>query len=138
MGAELILSRLSQVRQTGPSQWSACCPAHKDKSPSLRVKENPDGRILMHCFGGCAVDAVTQAIGIELDELFPTPQGRPRFEKRGVLSSTQALEMLDKEATIVALVAAKIVKDSTITKLDKTRLVKAASRIAYLRREVLA
>lgn len=41
--------------------WSARCPAHDDKSPSLSISEK-DGRILVHCFGGCDQDQVIKAL----------------------------------------------------------------------------
>jgi hypothetical protein len=36
----------------------ACCPAHDDRNPSLSVRRAPDGRVLVHCFAGCSLDAV--------------------------------------------------------------------------------
>lgn len=30
------------------------CPAHADSTPSLSVTGTPDGRVLLHCFAGCA------------------------------------------------------------------------------------
>ena len=69
--ADLVLSRLDKVRQTGPDRWIARCPAHPDKSPSLSVRALPDGSVLLHCFTGCSVDAVVAAISLELSDLFP-------------------------------------------------------------------
>ncbi|MFM7698894.1 MAG: CHC2 zinc finger domain-containing protein, partial [Limnohabitans sp.] len=47
---ELVLSRLDKVRQRQVGQWSACCPSHKDTTPSLSVRETEDGAVLLHCF----------------------------------------------------------------------------------------
>lgn len=38
------------------------CPAHDDSSPSLSIKQTPDGIVLVHCFGGCVQGAVIQAL----------------------------------------------------------------------------
>jgi DNA primase len=37
-----VLAQLTKVRQRQPGQWSACCPAHADKGPSLSVRETPE------------------------------------------------------------------------------------------------
>jgi hypothetical protein len=37
------------------------CPAHGDKSPSLSVREK-NGRVLVHCFGGCSQGDVIEAL----------------------------------------------------------------------------
>ena len=42
-----ILSRLERVRERSADQWSACCPAHDDKSPSLALKDAGD-KVLMY------------------------------------------------------------------------------------------
>jgi DNA-binding transcriptional ArsR family regulator len=55
-------------RQLANGQWQAHCPAHDDAEPSLSVTESY-GRILLHCFAGCAVDAICNALGITLKDL---------------------------------------------------------------------
>lgn len=68
---EVILSKLEKVRSNGRRKWTACCPAHNDRSPSLALTELDDGRILMHCFAGCEVNDVLTAIGLNLTDLYP-------------------------------------------------------------------
>jgi hypothetical protein len=61
--------------------WVARCPAHEDRSPSLSIGEGDGGRILLHCFSGCTVEAVCAALKIKLSDLFPelgTVQAKPR------------------------------------------------------------
>ena len=53
LGLEPMLSRLDGVRRVG-SGWLARCPAHPDREPSLSVGEGEGGRLLLHCFAGCA------------------------------------------------------------------------------------
>lgn len=72
-----ILSKLSDVRQSGQNKWLARCPAHTDKSPSLSLKDD-SGVILMHCFSGCAVSDICAAIGFEVSDLFPQKYTRTR------------------------------------------------------------
>jgi CHC2 zinc finger len=68
MNAEAILARLNGVRRNGGG-WMARCPAHEDRSPSLSIHEG-NGKILLHCFGGCSIEAVCAALEIKVSELF--------------------------------------------------------------------
>ena len=45
---------LLNARRIGQGKWQGRCPAHADRSPSLSVAEGQDGRVLVHCFAGCA------------------------------------------------------------------------------------
>jgi 5S rRNA maturation endonuclease (ribonuclease M5) len=68
MTLEAILMRLKGARRTG-NGWEALCPAHEDHSPSLSVCER-DGKILLHDHGGCTTEAICEALGIEMRDLF--------------------------------------------------------------------
>jgi hypothetical protein len=70
MTAVELVSSLEGVRSRGSGKWSARCPAHADKSPSLSVKEGDDGRLLVHCFAGCRVDEIAGALGLRVADLF--------------------------------------------------------------------
>ena len=52
---------LDKVRWNGNSKFTACCPAHDDRNPSLAVSEI-DGKILVHCFSGCCQGEVIDAL----------------------------------------------------------------------------
>ncbi|MFZ5702694.1 MAG: hypothetical protein ACOY4P_15220 [Pseudomonadota bacterium] len=62
-----LLPRLAGVRKTNKG-WSARCPAHPDRSPSLSIAEGERG-ILLHCHAGCDTDAVCAALGLTLTDL---------------------------------------------------------------------
>lgn len=64
-----LLGRLEAVRRSA-SGWMARCPAHQDRHPSLSIKVGQDGRILLHCFSGCAPEAVVAALGLTMGDLF--------------------------------------------------------------------
>lgn len=66
-----LLDRLDVARARGHRRWTARCPAHDDRSPSLSIREGEDGRILIHCFAGCTVEQVCTALGIRIGDLFP-------------------------------------------------------------------
>lgn len=131
IGIDSLISRLEKVKSTGQGRWVACCPAHQDKTPSLAIREADDGRILIHCFSGCSVDAVVSAIGIELSDLFPedsraighaNPDRRP-FPAEDILRS------LNLEAIVVSCAARTILDGKTLIEEDKIRLMTALRRI---------
>jgi hypothetical protein len=45
--------------------WMARCPAHEDHTPSLKIDEGEDGKILLYCHAGCEFANVVA--GIERD-----------------------------------------------------------------------
>jgi DNA-binding transcriptional ArsR family regulator len=77
-----VLERLQGVRQLADGSWLALCPAHDDKEPSLHISLKGE-TILLHCFAGCSLDAICDALHIEPRELFvgdstrsePAPEG---------------------------------------------------------------
>jgi hypothetical protein len=50
------------------------CPAHDDRNPSLSVSAGADGRVLLHCHAGCAVEDVLSALGLTLADLMPASE----------------------------------------------------------------
>lgn len=129
MKADLLLSRLEKVRPTGKAQWLACCPSHQDRSPSLSVRELPDGRILIHCFAGCGVDEVLGSLGLEFDALFPdAPQERVKGLRRPFPAS-DVLAALADEARVLAMGAAWLNQGIVLNAEGRARMVLAASRI---------
>ena len=69
MNAEGIAKSLGG-RKAGDS-WVARCPAHDDRHPSLSIREREDGTVLLRDFGGCSVESILGAVGLEFDALFP-------------------------------------------------------------------
>jgi hypothetical protein len=54
-----------------PGQYSAWCPAHDDAQASLRIKIQPDGKVLLHCWAGCETRAVLHAMTLRWSDLRP-------------------------------------------------------------------
>ena len=79
---EQLLGRLERVKGRNGS-WTARCPAHADKGPSLAIREADDGRILLHCFAGCPVENVVGAIGMDMTDLFPPDEKRRNYPVEG-------------------------------------------------------
>lgn len=47
------------------SGWLERCPAHPDREPSLSVGAGEGGRLLLHCFAGCAFREIVHALADE-------------------------------------------------------------------------
>lgn len=130
--ADVLLQRLDKVRQRGASQWSARCPAHDDKGPSLSIKETAEGAVLVHCFAGCNVDEIVRAVGLDIAALFPPKPDKPGAGTKPSklkLPAGQALEVLATESMVIAIVGGDMVRKKTITDVDHKRLVKAVGRV---------
>ena len=134
-----LLARLDKVKENGPGRWLACCPAHQDRSPSLAVRETPDGTILMKCFAECPTEDVLAAVGLELKDLFPQRERddyhaskRPgeRWVPRDVLSA------LAQEALITLLAAEATHRGERLARADLDRLATAAGRLRRAAKEV--
>jgi hypothetical protein len=69
MNIETILEQFRGVQRSGAG-WMARCPAHADRSASLSIRQGDGGRVLLHCFAGCAVEAICAAAGIKMRDLF--------------------------------------------------------------------
>lgn len=135
---DLVLSIVEKPRRRQSGQYSARCPAHDDKGPSLSIRETPDGAVLLHCFAGCAVSDVVAGLCLQMHDLFPPserPMGAPK-RVTSALTALQALELLDQEASLVAIAAAGLAHGHAVGEGDRQRLILAAGRISAIFREV--
>src|SRR5436309_3419387 len=110
MTAERILPRLSGVRRVSSDRWTAQCPAHEDRRPSLSIKQARD-RTLIHCWAGCTAAEVVAAVGLTLADLYddaqhsrPNPtadlrrvaaQGLERWRQTELQRSAEGLRLRD-------------------------------------------
>jgi len=63
-----LADRNCDPKQNG-NGWSARCPAHEDRRPSLSVSEGDDGRTLVWCHAGCSVESICDAAGLRVADL---------------------------------------------------------------------
>lgn len=160
MSAETLLAHLDGVRETGPGKWMARCPSHDDRGPSLSIRE-VDGRAIIHCFAQCPASDVMAAIGLELSDLLddkpcskcgrefhplhpehdlcPSCFKGDRAEyhhqrpRRYRIPARDALEAIDHEAHVVAIIAADLQAQKDICNDTWDRLATAVSRIGNAR-----
>jgi DNA primase len=128
MELEVFLSRLEKVRGRNGS-FTACCPAHRDKSPSLAIRQDGE-RILLHCFAGCSANKVVEAVGCTLNDLFQDEKKwhRQKPVKRQFYA-TDLLRIINKEALIVLISAIDMAGGKKLSDADLERLKVAAGRI---------
>jgi len=65
-----------QPRMSG-GQYIFRCPCHEDRSPSASARVANNGAILLHCYAGCPIEGICNAIGIEPKDLFPSSASLP-------------------------------------------------------------
>ena len=128
-----LLNRLDKVSQRG-DQYTACCPAHDDKKPSLAITEK-GSKILLKCWSGCTTQDITGALGIELKDLFTdsglNPQERQQYAQKKTYR--QALEALEIEIHILYQCVVQLLHtDNPLTDEDQQRLSVAKKRIIEL------
>ena len=124
-----ILGRVDKVRGKN-GRYTASCPAHEDKSPSLALRELDDGRILLHCFGGCSTDAVLGAIGLEMADLFPEKLDSAYAPVRNPFPASDLLRIIHLETLIVNICAEDMSRGKALTAEDRERLKLATERIS--------
>ena len=137
-GADALLSKLARVRKTGAGRWVACCPSHgSGTNTALSVSELPDGRVLLHDFGGCEVEAVLAAVGLTLADLFPekltaTEAGGDRRYRSGGhrVPAGDVLIAVSRDALTAATVARGIGDAGQATDGEISLLFKVAGRLA--------
>lgn len=71
-----VLRLLKDVYETADG-WVACCPAHRDRSPSLSIRVGDRGTVLLYCHAGCEIKKIVAALGFTMEDLFAKlPYGR--------------------------------------------------------------
>ena len=127
----VMLGRLEKVIDRGGGQYSALCPAHEDKSPSLSIAETDD-RLLIHCFAGCRSNEIVAAVGLSLADLFNTPLTKgyvkplPRQQR---WDCRALLQTVAHESLVVAIAAGGMSQNITLSDDDKERLTESVTRI---------
>lgn len=108
-----VLPVLDGVRQVGSSKWVAKCPSHQDKTPSLSLTYGRNGRVLIHCFGGCSTTDVLGALGLSWADLF-AEDSKPPVKKSNPLSDY-----------IIAIARADLASGKRLNQADKETLKQA-------------
>jgi hypothetical protein len=110
MSVQDLIGRLDKARETvRRGNWTARCPAHEDKEPSLSIREEGDGRVLVHCFAGCSVEDILAAVGLEFDAIYPPePIGVRLPPIRRPFPAADVLQAISHEMTVILICAADV------------------------------
>ncbi|HEY1131080.1 MAG TPA: hypothetical protein VGF12_16865 [Roseateles sp.] len=126
------------LKQHGPSRWRCACPVCGGRNRStLSIGATDDGAVLLKCFKSeCDAEAIARAFGLDIADLFPPRESHGAAQRRRrLLSAGQALELLEEEATFLAVLASGMARGQEVTVQDRDRAQRAAGRISYLRHE---
>lgn len=128
-----FLNHLDKVTQRG-DQYTALCPGHDDKKPSLAITER-EGKILVKCWSGCTTEDITDALGLEIKDLFSesnfTTQQRQQYRSKKTVR--QCLEMLEIEVHVFYQCIVQLLHtDKPLSNEDKARNSLAQTRIIKL------
>lgn len=135
MSIESLLSRLQKVKSTGRGIWMCACPAHNDKSPSMHIKLEDDGKILINCKAGCGTYEILRSVGLDWADVMPeSPTHHRQKPRKQVLYASEALELIHYESMIVAATAISM-RNGTAKVGDIERLDECVNRIIKVTRE---
>ena len=131
-----FLNKLEKVKGS-KGRWTACCPAHVDRSPSLAITETDDGRILLKCFAGCSAYEIVKAVGMDLTDLFPSDNNINYLKAnnqgnkpvRRPFYASDLLKIIQFEALLTSIAAFDLSQGREISTEDRKRLKTALSRI---------
>jgi hypothetical protein len=126
-----VLGRLERVVDRGFGQFFARCPAHDDTNPSLSIKVLDDGRVLVHCFAGCAIDQVLGALRLELSDLYPNSPA-PANASTVRWNYLDLLLMARREMQVAVIALGDVLAGRSINESDRDRLLAAQSRLTKL------
>lgn len=99
MTIDELLRCFPDARRNG-SGWTARCPAHEDRHPSLSIGLAEDRRILLHCHAGCPVEAILAAANLKIADLMPTSD-RPRRRQASRLNIVATYPYLDETGNLL-------------------------------------
>ena len=128
MYSRILIDRLEKVTDHGEGRYTARCPAHEDRLPSLRVRIVED-RILIHCFAGCAPLDIVNAVGLSLSDLFEQrlPDAAPLKAPFDFALQT-AVKHLRKDLSLIVLAAENVRHAVPLYPADLEKLEQAERR----------
>lgn len=127
---EKLLDKLTKVRRTKADCYSALCPAHDDKRPSLSIRERDDGVLLLKCWHGCATHEIVSAVGLKMQDLYPDQAVQHQCKgDRRPFPATEALRAVSFECLVVAAAATAMAAGEPLSSVDRDRLLVASERL---------
>lgn len=138
---DVVTGALPSFKATSAGKGMARCPAHKDRTRSLSVREFDSGAVGLKCFAGCTVDEVVAAAGLRMEDLFPPRAGTPgggRPPERRPYSAAQLLRAFSAELQLVWVLLADIAGGRELDAATRKRAGVARERCVALLEELRA
>lgn len=87
MGSNLehLLNKF-EIRANRGNRYSAICPAHDDRNPSLSITDDGD-KLLIHCFAGCSTEDILNAVGMDMKDLFVDNNQYSYYKKTKIIAT---------------------------------------------------
>lgn len=73
--------------QRGEGRWTARCPAHGDRTPSLSLAEGRESPVVLHDHGGCPAEDVLATLGLSWAEVLDGGERCAPIDRRRRMSS---------------------------------------------------
>ena len=122
-----VLNHFDNVRESGANQYSCRCPAHKDGSNSLGIKQGDGDRILLNCFAGCDVKSILESAGLEWKDIMNEEK---LFQAEKLKFNPYAvLKAIRDEVLIIGLASADIRKGKPLNDKEHDRLLQAVANV---------
>jgi putative DNA primase/helicase len=102
MSMETVVDRLD-ARFTSRGHFATKCPAHDDRAPSLSISSGRDGRVLLHCFGGCHTSDILTAAGLRYADLFNGPPPTRERKAQAALHERRLQSLRELERDVYKL-----------------------------------
>ena len=81
-----FLSRVAPYSVRG-NGWKACCPAHKDTTPSLDIDIGQNGAIVLVCrSAGCSPQEIVRSLRLKMSDLYPQEASNAEGKRNGAAS----------------------------------------------------
>jgi len=131
MGIEKVLTALGDsVRARGNGKWTAKCPAHDDRTPSLSISVDPNGTVGVKCWVGCTFEAIADSLSLKASDFFADKIKAPfTFGAKMDYFTGEAIKALYDEILFIHIACNDIVSGRGIKKSDLARTEKAMGRL---------
>ena len=130
MSINKLLNNLQKVKRTGDGKWLACCPSHNDRTASLAITDNGDGRILINCFAGCDTYSILRSVGLDWSDVMPEKSISNNAKPvKSIIYASEALQIIRFESQVILAIAYAIRRTSIIDTDMISRLEKAMQTI---------
>lgn len=136
--AEPLLQRLEGIQKAGRGHRTRC-PACGGTSRKLSITE-ADGKVLIHCFGGCETINVLHAVGLSWSDIQPprhlpeSPEERRQLRRAAREAALiTALPELAYATAVVRLAAQQLHRQHALDEGDYQTLLKAEEIIGNAR-----